>query len=164
MARLLVVEDEPDLRELLVQRLSAAGHEVVSVASGAAALRTLDEEPPPDAAVLDVDLPGRDGVSLLAELRQAHPGLPALFITVLWSGELLARMKATGCPYLTKPFAAKELRDALDGVLSGAGLRQGTDAPGPATSLPPIVSPGGDAASAPAMRPGYAHGSGPAAG
>jgi DNA-binding response OmpR family regulator len=119
MARLLVVEDEPDLRDLLVHRFEAAGHEVVPVATSAAALRTVEADGPPDAAVLDVDLPGRDGVDLLADLRRRHPALPALFITVLWSGELLARMKATGCPYLTKPFAARDLRDAVDDLLHG---------------------------------------------
>ncbi|GAA0235993.1 response regulator [Cryptosporangium japonicum] len=119
MARLLVVEDEPDLRDLLVQRFEAAGHEVVPVATCAAALRTVEADGPPDAAVLDVDLPGRDGVDLLGDLRERHPALPALFITVLWSGELLARMKATGCPYLTKPFAARDLRAAVDDLLSG---------------------------------------------
>lgn len=120
MARLLVVEDEPDLRDLLVQRFEAAGHEVVSVGTGADALRSVDQQGPPDAAVLDVDLPGQDGVDLLADLRSRHPALPALFITVLWSGELLARMKATGCPYLTKPFAAKDLRAALADLLADA--------------------------------------------
>ncbi|WP_170323482.1 response regulator [Cryptosporangium phraense] len=114
MARLLVVEDEPDLRDLLVHRFEAAGHSVVPVATAGAALRTLDRDVPPDAAVLDVDLPGTDGVELLGELRRMHPELPALFVTVLSSGELMTRMQATGCPYLTKPFAAKDLRDAVD--------------------------------------------------
>lgn len=123
MARLLVVEDEPDLRDLLVQRFEAAGHSVVPVGTAGAALRTL-EHAPPDAAVLDVDLPGRDGVELLGELRRVHPDLPALFVTVLWSGELLARMKATGCPYLSKPFAAKDLRDAVEELLRTAPPRQ----------------------------------------
>ncbi|MFG1927255.1 response regulator transcription factor [Cryptosporangium sp. NPDC048952] len=129
MARLLVVEDESDLRELLVQRFEAAGHQVVSVGTGAAALRAVDEDGPPDAAVLDVDLPGKDGVDLLADLRTRFPALPALFITVLWSGELLARMKATGCPYLTKPFAAKDLREALADLLGAVGRDTAVDAP-----------------------------------
>ncbi|SHN47068.1 response regulator transcription factor [Cryptosporangium aurantiacum] len=130
MARLLVVEDEPDLRDLLVQRVEAAGHEVIPVATGAAALRAVTENGVPDAAILDVDLPGQDGVTLLGELRRVHPDLPALFITVLWSGELLARMKATGCPYLTKPFAAKDLRDALDVLLGDAPGVADHSAPG----------------------------------
>ncbi|GAA3395089.1 response regulator transcription factor [Cryptosporangium minutisporangium] len=138
MARLLVVEDEPDLRDLLVQRIEAVGHEVMPVATGAAALRTLAHNGLPDAAVLDVDLPGQDGVALLADLRQRQPELPALFITVLWSGELLARMKATGCPYLTKPFTAADLRAALDDLLGGEG-RATVD--GPASDGP--GGPGG---------------------
>lgn len=119
MARLLVVEDEPDLCDLLVQRFEAAGHEVTSVGTGAAALRAVDADGRPDAAVLDVDLPGQDGVELLTDLRGRYPDLPALFLTVLWSGELLARMKATGCPYLGKPFTAKDLHEALTALLSG---------------------------------------------
>ncbi|MFI5956101.1 response regulator transcription factor [Cryptosporangium sp. NPDC051539] len=118
MARLLVVEDEGDLRDLLVHRFKAAGHYVVPVATAGAAIRALEaQDAAPDAAVLDVDLPGTDGVELLEELRRVHPGLPALFVTVLSGGSLLGRMKATGCPYLTKPFAAKDLHAAVDGLL-----------------------------------------------
>jgi two-component system OmpR family response regulator len=120
MARLLVVEDEPDLRDLLDQRIRGAGHEVMAMASATAALEAVDQVGPPDAAILDVDLPGMNGLELLAALRERKPGMPGLFITVLWSGELLATMKASGNPYLNKPFTAPELRTALDDLLGTA--------------------------------------------
>jgi two-component system OmpR family response regulator len=120
MARLLVVEDEPDLRDLIDQRIRSAGHQVTALASATAALEAVDQDGPPDAAVLDVDLPGMNGLELLAALRQRKPGMPGLFITVLWSGELLATMKASGDPYLNKPFTAPELRTALDELLGTA--------------------------------------------
>jgi CheY-like chemotaxis protein len=121
MARLLVVEDEPDLRDLLDQRIRGAGHEVMALASATAALEAVDQIGTPDAAILDVDLPGgMNGLELLAALRERKPGMPGLFITVLWSGELLATMKASGNPYLNKPFTAPELRTALDDLLGTA--------------------------------------------
>jgi two-component system OmpR family response regulator len=120
MARLLVVEDEPDLRDLLVQRLQGAGHKVVALASGPAALEAVERDGPPDAAVLDVDLPGMNGLDLLSALREFRPGLPGLFVTVLWSGELLATVKASGSPWLSKPFTGPELRAAIDDLLGTA--------------------------------------------
>jgi CheY-like chemotaxis protein len=116
---MLVVEDEPDLQDLLVRRLRDAGHEVAAVASGPGALAAVELDGPPDAAVLDVDLPGMDGLELLDQLRQHKPELPTLFITVLWSGELLNELKASGVPYLSKPFSAAELQTAVDGMLGG---------------------------------------------
>jgi two-component system OmpR family response regulator len=89
MATLLVVDDEQDIRDLVVQRMVRDGHEVLSAHSGPSALDIVRECGLPDAAILDVDMPGMDGFDVLRELRVLRPGLPVLLLTVLWGSRLL---------------------------------------------------------------------------
>ncbi|MDG6107509.1 response regulator [Dactylosporangium aurantiacum] len=117
MARILVVDDEQDVLELLVKRLRADGHEVLAAASGAEALAAVARHGLPEAAILDVDLPGMDGVELLDQLRRIRADLPAMFLTVLWDGTAVARVRDTGALYMRKPFTTQSLRTALDLVL-----------------------------------------------
>jgi CheY-like chemotaxis protein len=117
MARILVVDDEQDVLELIVRRLHADGHECLAAASGAGALDVVARHGLPDAAILDVDLPGMDGIELLHRLRRDRPDLPAMFLTVLWDGAVVARVRDTGALYMRKPFTTESLRTALDMVL-----------------------------------------------
>ena len=122
MARLLVIEDEDDVRELLVRHARRDGHQVMAVATGAAALAAVDCHGLPDAAVIDFDLPGMDGVQLLERLRARRPGLPAVFVTVLWTGEVIARIRATGCRHVAKPFGRHDLLAAVRRTLPPSGV------------------------------------------
>ncbi len=117
MARILVVDDEVDVLELIVKRLRADGHEVVGAGGGAEALEAVARHGLPDAAILDVDLPDMDGVELLQRLRRERADLPAMFLTVLWDGAVVARIRDTGALYMRKPFTTESLRNALDRVL-----------------------------------------------
>lgn len=117
MARILVVDDEQDVLELIVKRLRTDGHEVLAAGSGAEALAAVARHGLPEAAILDVDLPGMDGVELLERLRLIRADLPAMFLTVVWDGTTLARMRASGALYMRKPFTTEGLRTALDLVL-----------------------------------------------
>ena len=75
MARIVVVDDEPDIREMLADFLGGAGHAVLTAADGPALDALLAGDPGPDLFVLDVGLPGRDGFTLARELRaQPRPG------------------------------------------------------------------------------------------
>ena len=76
MATLLVVDDEQDIRDLVVQRMVRDGHEVLAADSGPSALDLIRECGLPDAAILDVDMPGMDGFDVLRELRR-RAGRPA---------------------------------------------------------------------------------------
>ncbi|GAA2350708.1 response regulator [Dactylosporangium salmoneum] len=120
MARLLVVDDEQDVRDLIVKRLRTDGHDVLAAENGAAALAAVARHGLPEAAILDVDLPGMDGIELLARLRRHRADLPAMFLTVLWDGEVLARALATGALYVRKPFTAETLRAGLAKALQAA--------------------------------------------
>ena len=120
MARVLVVEDEPTMRELVAARLKAAGHQIVAADSGAAAVDIVTRRGAPDVAVLDVGLPDTDGYTLLASLRDAAGA--KRFGAVFLSGEIeqaaIDRGHGMGAIYLTKPFIASALLKAIDQAIS----------------------------------------------
>lgn len=119
MARILVVDDEEDIRNLVQARLRAAGHLVVAAASGPAALAVVDEKGGPDVAVLDVSMPGMTGLQLLQELR-AREGmgeLPVVFLSAKVQEEDIEAGRSLGATYLTKPFVATALLDAVEKAL-----------------------------------------------
>jgi DNA-binding response OmpR family regulator len=118
MARLLVVDDEQDMQDLIAQRIVQAGHQVVTADSAVVALALVEQHGMPDAVILDVDMPDTDGISLLEQLRHRRPGLPALFVTVLWDGQTSARIRAAGVGHLAKPFTAAQLSAGVHAMLS----------------------------------------------
>jgi two-component system, OmpR family, response regulator len=119
--RILVVEDDPALRDSLAVTLRAEGYEVETAADGAGGLASLDAYRP-DLALLDVRLPeGPDGLALARELR-ARGDAPVLFLSAL--GDLqdrLAGFEAGGDDYLTKPFSTSELLLRIQALLRRSG-------------------------------------------
>jgi DNA-binding response OmpR family regulator len=105
-----VVDDDADVGDLVALWLRGDGHTVFLADSAGAALTLADRHGVPDAVVLDVAMPGVDGVDLLGQLRSRFGRLPAVFLTVLWTAQDLARMRETGAEYLSKPCTADELR------------------------------------------------------
>ncbi|MGD0058077.1 MAG: response regulator transcription factor [Verrucomicrobiia bacterium] len=107
--KILVVEDDPLLRDGLADLLKGAGHTVDMVADGLTATkRGLDPEL--DLVVLDVMLPKLDGVEVCHRLRKARPDLPILMLTAKGSEEDKVRgLKVGADDYVTKPFGAREL-------------------------------------------------------
>ncbi|BFU42592.1 response regulator [Krasilnikovia sp. MM14-A1004] len=120
MVHVLVVDDEIDIRDLLACWLQADGHEVLAAGSAEGALAAVDRDGLPQAVVLDVDMPGTDGVELLGRLRERDPGLPALFVTVLWDGRHQERMRDAGGGVLPKPFTRRQLCTAVQHLAAGA--------------------------------------------
>jgi CheY-like chemotaxis protein len=117
MARLLVVDDEGDMRDLIAHRMVQAGHQVLAADGPVPALALVEQHGMPDAVILDIDMPDTDGFALLERLRHLRPGLPALFVTVLWDGRTSARMKAAGAVHVAKPFTAAQLYAGVDTML-----------------------------------------------
>lgn len=106
---ILLVEDEPQLAELVARALGRSGHEVVVSADGLVALREVSARRF-DLVVLDVNLPGFDGFELLTRIRAA--GIPVRVIMLTARSEVADRvsgLKAGADDYLTKPFAMEEL-------------------------------------------------------
>lgn len=120
MARVLVVDDDPAIRQLLTDVLELEGHEVSVAVDGLAAVRAV-EAVCPDFVVLDVMMPGLDGFGVLTAIR-AQPGepVPVLMLTAAAEPDANARAWANGVDYyLAKPFTADAVLDLIDGALTG---------------------------------------------
>lgn len=119
MSKVLIVEDEQHLADGLRFNLEAEGYEVALADSGEAALAMLTAKPPPfDLLVLDVMLPGKDGFSVVSELRQAEQFMPVLMLTARGRPEDVLRGFAAGADdYLPKPFELAILIARIRGLL-----------------------------------------------
>ena len=107
--RILVAEDEKELLEILVKRLKEEGYGVDGCKNGTDASYYL-ENTAYDLAILDIMMPGKDGLAILKELRNAKNDLPVLLLTARDAVEDRVRGLDTGADdYLTKPFAFDEL-------------------------------------------------------
>lgn len=115
MARVLIVEDDSDVRDWIAHCLLREGHELRGVPDGAGASALPADEPDyrPDLVLMDYALPDTDGVTLLAELADVWPGVAAVFVTVQWTGQIIDRIERTGHERVAKPFDADDLRAAV---------------------------------------------------
>ncbi|UXA17450.1 response regulator transcription factor [Mycobacterium sp. SMC-4] len=129
-ARVLVVDDEANIVELLSVSLKFQGFEVYTASSGPEALDKA-REARPDAIILDVMMPGMDGFGLLRRLRADGIDAPALFLTARDSlQDKIAGLTLGGDDYVTKPFSLEEVVARLRVILRRSGLRS----PDPRTS------------------------------
>lgn len=107
--RLLVVEDEPAIQDMLAMSLAFVGYDVLRASTGAEAVAHA-EGTKIDLALLDVMLPDTDGVDLLRRLRRVHPDMAAVFVTARDALEdRLAGLTLGGDDYVTKPFSLEEV-------------------------------------------------------
>ncbi|MEV7197231.1 response regulator transcription factor [Streptomyces sp. NPDC093510] len=119
--RVLVVDDEVSLTELLSMALRYEGWQIRSAGDGAGAVRAARAFRP-DAVVLDMMLPDMDGLSLLGRLRREMPSVPVLFLTAKDAVEdRIAGLTAGGDDYVTKPFSLEEVVARLRGLIRRAG-------------------------------------------
>ncbi len=104
-------------------RLRKGGHQVLTAASAEAALSIVDERGGPDVAVLDVAMPGMSGLELLPALRSRDgmAELPAIFLSARILEQDIAAGRALGATYLTKPFVATALLNAVERVCPDPG-------------------------------------------
>ena len=121
--RILVVDDEHTLTDLLQMALRYEGWEVKSAANGQQAL-TVAREFKPDAVVLDIMLPDIDGLQVMARMREGGGETPVLFLTAKDSlDDRITGLTAGGDDYVTKPFSLEELLARLRGLLRRAGAQ-----------------------------------------
>ncbi|MBI5117259.1 sigma-54-dependent Fis family transcriptional regulator [Candidatus Poribacteria bacterium] len=108
--KLLIVDDEEPFRAGLCERLRLKGHDTVEAGSGEEAL-ALAREYLLDVAVVDIKIPGMDGIELLAKLKEAHPSIEVIVLTgVATVATAIDAMKLGAYDYLSKPFDFDELR------------------------------------------------------
>ena len=120
---ILVVDDEPDVGDLLAEVLRVDGHSVDVVASGTSALARVQHETY-DVVFSDIKMPGLDGPALREVLELEHPGLARRMVFV--TGDTMNPatrefIERTGIPSLSKPFTVEEVRRALRGLLARVG-------------------------------------------
>jgi len=111
--RVLVADDDEDVRGLIVRALSAVGYEVLTVANGRAAIETL-EQTPVDAVVSDISMPELTGIEMLRAIRNRDPDVPVILVT--GSPDVQTAIQAVqlgALQYLTKPVNLEELKRIL---------------------------------------------------
>lgn len=116
-AKILVVDDEPTIRELLSASLRFAGFDVATAQDGAEAIR-VERDFQADLVVLDIMLPDMDGFEVLVELREREPDLPVLFLTAKDDVQDRVRGLEVGADdYVTKPFSLEEVVARIHAIL-----------------------------------------------
>jgi DNA-binding NtrC family response regulator len=110
---ILIVDDDPRIRELLASALEDAGHHTSTAESLAAARAALADEEP-DAILLDIRLKDGDGLAFLAELRREYTRIPVIMATAYGdSDRTIAAMKGGAFDYVTKPFDVPKLLESI---------------------------------------------------
>ncbi len=122
MAKVLVVDDDPAIREILRAYLSREGYELLEADDGEAALELA---PQADLVVLDLMLPKLDGWAVAERLRELRPELPVLMLTARGEEEERVRGLELGADdYVTKPFSPRELVARVKALLRRVGLKE----------------------------------------
>ena len=120
VARILVADDDVDIRELVEFKLSTLGHDVVAVSDGAAAVEACQAQRP-DLAVLDVMMPGVSGLDAIRAIR-ADPALKDLPVILLTAraqeSDVETGFDSGADDYITKPFSPRELASRVQALLA----------------------------------------------
>ena len=118
--KILVVDDEPEVRLVLTEFLESRGYEVAVAASGAEALAMVDAAEP-HVVLLDVTMPEMDGMETLKRLATSQPGLPIIMVTANADVDVTSRLLALGAAdYIPKPFDLDYLGQAVSIQVSAA--------------------------------------------
>lgn len=120
MASVLVADDDIDIRNLVSYKLTHAGHEVIAVENGLAALKSVREHPV-DLALLDVRMPGLSGLDVCRELRADTQtrALPVILLTARsQEADVETGFAAGADDYIVKPFSPRELISRVEAVLA----------------------------------------------
>jgi two-component system response regulator PilR (NtrC family) len=122
MSSVLIIDDEPSMREFLKILLEKDGHTVDTAADGLSALELVGKKDF-DIAISDIRMPGMNGLDLLAELKERHSELPVIMITAFASPEdAVTAMRNGAFDYITKPFKVEEIKK----VIKSATTRKNT--------------------------------------
>ena len=139
MAAVLVVDDDPTVREVVITYLSKAGHTVTSAADGHEALASVAQSPP-ELVVLDLMLPGVDGLEVCRRLRESSD-IPVIMLTAKGTvSDRVVGLEQGADDYVTKPFSPRELVLRVDSVLRRTA--EPRPAGGPVQSGDIVVDPG----------------------
>src|ERR1041385_72734 len=121
-AKILVADDEQNLRRVLVAMLRRDGHEVVQAASGVEAIERLADV---DVVITDLRMPGADGMEVLRTASKHHPHVPVIMITAYGSvGQAVEAIKAGAFDYIEKPFEQDSIRTIVEKAIGQAAANK----------------------------------------
>jgi CheY-like chemotaxis protein len=113
LGKVLVVDDEPEVRQVLIEFLSSQGYDVVPASGGAEAVAIVQKDKP-DLVLLDVSMPHMDGVETLARITALAPGLAVIMVTANADIGVTSKLLALGAvDYVPKPFDLDYLDQAV---------------------------------------------------
>ena len=125
-ARILVVDDEPQIRRSLEVNLQGKGYSVISAATGEKALEAMTHRPP-DVVIVDLVLPSMDGIELTRRIREQSP-VPIIVLSAIGDDQKKVEALELGADdYVTKPFHMEELSARVKSVLRRLALVSGTE-------------------------------------
>jgi DNA-binding NtrC family response regulator len=118
MSKILVIDDEPSIRDLLDTLLRRKGYVVVLAESGRKGLELFRREHP-DVIILDMKMPGMDGLTVLQEIHRLDPRQPVIILTGAGTAEMEQQVRALGVTeFVEKEFSLDHLGDALKRLLN----------------------------------------------
>jgi CheY-like chemotaxis protein len=123
MAKILIAEDEPDIRDLITFTLGFAGYEVVAASNGEEAVK-LAREVTPDLILMDVRMPRLTGYEACAQIKEDPKTrhIPVIFLSAKGQdSEIQTGLQAGAAEYLLKPFAPDQLTSRIQSILSKQG-------------------------------------------
>jgi DNA-binding response OmpR family regulator len=121
MARILLIDDEANIRTMVGLALRQSGHEVETAADGEEGLERFSSGERHDLVLLDQRMPGLEGLDVLREIRRRHPAARVIMVTAFGTIDLaIEAMKAGATDFLRKPFTLETLRGAVEAAVSPA--------------------------------------------
>jgi DNA-binding response OmpR family regulator len=116
--RILIVDDEKFLRELMADILCRNGFDTVTLEDGVSVLNLLEDDQDFALVISDVQMPRMNGIALCREIRQRYPGIPVLMTSVHSSQSIIDSVLREGADYLPRPFGAKVLLEMVRNILN----------------------------------------------
>lgn len=118
MKTILIVDDQAGIRLLLNEVFKKEGFHTLMAANGPQALKQA-EETPPDIVLLDMKIPGMDGIEILKNLKKMREDIKVIMMTAYGELDVIKESMVSGaCCYYTKPFDVFEMRDAVKKMLT----------------------------------------------
>ncbi len=122
--KILIVDDQNGIRLLLVELFAGEGYEMFQAGNGKDALEIVNQHVP-DLVLLDMKIPGMDGLEILRHIKQTHPNIHVIMMTAYGELDIIQQAKDLGAlSHFTKPFDIDEMREAVDRCLRGSGVDQ----------------------------------------
>jgi DNA-binding NtrC family response regulator len=123
--RVLVIDDEPNVRTVLTMLLEDDGYEVLAAENGEAGIAILEDGPSVDLVITDLKMPGKDGMAVLRHMREIGREAPLVMVTAYGSIEkAVEAMKGGAVDFITKPFNKDVIRHIVHKILTADDLRR----------------------------------------